>query len=78
MGLNDFPAERQADTGTGVLVRMQALKKSEDAFVKQGRNADSVVFDFDHPLRAAAARANGDLAGLGASVLHRVTDQILK
>src|SRR6185437_8205748 len=79
VALDDFLADREPNSGAGVLLSgVQALEDHEDTVGVLGVDPDSVVPDGDSPPRADALRRNADADGYLVTELERIADEVLK
>src|SRR5689334_14994460 len=79
MAANDFSADRQAHSTTGVFVaRLQAPENSKHLFQVLLIDADPVVAHRKGPLRSTLFRGDMDFGNLGAAVLDGVYQYVLE
>ncbi len=71
-------ADRQTDTRAGNLVSMQTREETENTMMVLGWDADAIVVDFNDPVRSRPFGADANFDRCFTSILHRVTDQVLK
>jgi hypothetical protein len=81
VALSDTAAQGKTDSGSGILllIAMQPLKHSEDAFGVTGIDADAIVLDNDLCSIPDMFRAHPDLwRGPLPDVLERIGEKILQ
>jgi hypothetical protein len=77
--LNNPLANGKAQARAGILGEgVQAFEESEDLLLVAGIYADAVVLNRKQPLVALPPRGHVDARRVAATVLNRVSDQILK